>query len=200
MGGDHWLTEKLGYWDESYHVPLIVVDPRPEAEAGRGTVVDAVTESVDILPTICEYIGAEIPLQADGWSLAPFSRAEGAPEHWRDTAHFEWDFSDPSGRVTESLLNVPMSHCALAVSRGPSHKYVQFATATDVFPPLLFDLRADPQQIHNLCAEPGEGWAETAWECTQELLQWRMRSAERTLSGHFLSPERGLVTSRDSWR
>ena len=28
MGGDHWLLEKLGYWDESYHVPLIVVDPR----------------------------------------------------------------------------------------------------------------------------------------------------------------------------
>ena len=24
MGGDHWLTEKLGYWDESYHIPLIV--------------------------------------------------------------------------------------------------------------------------------------------------------------------------------
>ena len=77
MGGDHWLLEKLGYWDESYHVPLIVVDPRPEAEAGRGTVVDAVTESVDILPTICEYIGAEVPLQADGWSLAPFSRGRG---------------------------------------------------------------------------------------------------------------------------
>ena len=53
MGGDHWLLEKLGYWDESYHVPLIVVDPRPEADASRGRVVDAVTESVDILPTIC---------------------------------------------------------------------------------------------------------------------------------------------------
>ena len=200
MGGDHWLLEKLGYWDESYHVPLIVVDPRPEAEPGRGTVVDAVTESVDILPTICEYIGAEVPLQADGWSLAPFTRAEGVPAHWRETAHFEWDFSDPSNQLAERLFNIPMSHCALAVSRGPSHKYVQFATAADVFPPLLFDLRQDRQQIHNLCAEPGDGWTNTAWECAQELLQWRMRSAERTLSGHLLSPESGLVTSRDSWR
>jgi len=200
MGGDHWLLEKLGYWDESYHVPLIVVDPRPGAEAGRGTIVNAVTESVDVLPTICEYIGAEVPLQADGWSLAPFIRAEGVPAHWRETAHFEWDFSDPSGRTVERLLNIPMSHCALAVSRGPSHKYVQFATAGDVFPPLLFDLRADPQQIHNLCAEPGDGWTNTAWHGAQELLQWRMRSAERTLSGHFLSPGSGLVISRDSWR
>ena len=29
MGGDHWLLEKLGFWDESYHVPLIVADPAP---------------------------------------------------------------------------------------------------------------------------------------------------------------------------
>ena len=36
MGGDHWLLEKLGYWDESYHVPLIVVDPRPEADGAGG--------------------------------------------------------------------------------------------------------------------------------------------------------------------
>jgi arylsulfatase A-like enzyme len=200
MGGDHWLLEKLGYWDESYHVPLIVVDPRRQADAGRGSIVDAVTESVDILPTICEFIGAEVPLQADGWSLAPFISGQGAPEHWRDTAHFEWDFSDPSTGMVEQFLGVPMSHCSLAVSRGPTHKYVQFATGPHVFPPLLFDLRHDPEQVHNLCAESGSAWVQAAWEGAQELLQWRMRTSERTLSGHFLSPTAGLVTSRDSWR
>src|SRR6202020_1336556 len=87
MGGDHWLLEKLGYWDESYHVPLIVVDPRSEADGSRGRVVEAVTESVDILPTICDYMGVDVPLQADGWSLAPFTRGQPTPEHWRDTAH-----------------------------------------------------------------------------------------------------------------
>jgi arylsulfatase A-like enzyme len=200
MGGDHWLLEKLGYWDESYHVPLIVVDPRPEADAGRGSVIHSFTESVDILPTICDFMGTEVPLQADGWSLSPFLNDEGAPEHWRDTAHFEWDFSDPAARMVESFLNVPMSHCSLAVSRGASRKYVQFATPSSIFPPLLFDLREDPDQIHNLCAEPGGAWKPMAWECTQELLQWRMRTSERTLSGHFLSPETGLVSSRDTWR
>ncbi len=79
MGGDHWLLEKLGFWDESYHVPLIVVDPRPEADGARGTMVDAVTESVDVLPTICDFMGVEVPLQADGWSLGPFLRDEPAP-------------------------------------------------------------------------------------------------------------------------
>jgi arylsulfatase A-like enzyme len=200
MGGDHWLLEKLGYWDESYHVPLIVVDPRRTADAGRGSVVRSVTESVDVLPTICDFIGAEVPLQADGWSLSPFINGEGAPEHWRDTAHFEWDFSDPAAQTVETFLNLPMSHCSLAVSRSATRKYVQFATPSEVFPPLLFDLREDPDQIHNLCTDTGGSWKTMAWECTQELLQWRMRTAERTLSGHFVSPETGLVTSRDTWR
>ncbi len=200
MGGDHWLLEKLGYWDESYHVPLIVVDPRPEADAGRGRVVDAVTESVDVLPTICEYLGAEVPLQADGWSLAPFLRGEAAPEHWRDTAHFEWAFSDPVNRMAEEAFGIPMSHCSLAVSRGPRSKYVQFAAASSLLPPLLFDLEADPQQVHNLCTEGGTSAQETAWEGAQELLRWHMRTADQTLSGSFLHPERGLVTARDEWR
>jgi len=32
------------------------------------------------------------------------------------------------------------------------------------------------------------------------LLQWQMRTAERTLSDSFLDPERGLVEARDTWR
>ncbi len=200
MGCDHWLLEKLGYWDESYHVPLIVVDPRDEAERGRGQIVEAFTESVDVLPTICEFLGAEVPLQADGWSLAPFVQGAGTPEHWRDTAHFEWDFSGPANQMAEQYFGVPMSHCSLAVSRGATHKYVQFAAASSVLPPLLFDLEADPQQVHNLCQNPDAAAIEMAWEATQELLRWRIRSSERTLSGHFVSPETGLVSARDTWR
>ncbi|HEY1652171.1 MAG TPA: sulfatase-like hydrolase/transferase [Acidimicrobiales bacterium] len=199
MGGDHWLLEKLGYWDESYHVPLIVVDPRPEAEGGRGNVVDAVTESVDVLPTICECLGAEVPLQADGWSLAPFLRGESLPGHWRDTAHFEWSFSDPVNQLAETGFGIPMSHCALEVGRGPRYKYVQFAAASDLLPPLLFDLAEDPGETVNLLAD-GRNGHEAAWACTQELLQWHMRTAERTLSGSLLHAERGLVKARDSWR
>jgi arylsulfatase A-like enzyme len=200
MGGDHWLLEKLGFWDESYHVPLIVVDPRPQANAARGTIVEAVTESVDVLPTICDFLGLEVPLQADGWSLAPFLHGEPSPPHWRDTAHFEWSFSDPANLLAETAFGIPMSHCALAVSRGPRHKYVQFAADAALLPPLLFDLSNDPEQTHNLLAEEGAGVGDAAWAATRELLQWQMRTAERTLSGSFLDRERGLVTARDTWR
>ncbi|HWD54223.1 MAG TPA: sulfatase-like hydrolase/transferase [Acidimicrobiales bacterium] len=199
MGGDHWLLEKLGYWDESYQVPLIVVDPRAEADRSRGSVVDAVTESVDVLPTICEFLGADVPLQADGWSLAPFLDGEPAPAHWRDTAHYEWNFSDPANQLAEKAFGIPMSHCALEVGRGPRYKYVQFAAASDLMPPLLFDLFEDPGQTSNLLAGD-RNEHEVAWACAQELVRWHMRTAERKLSGSFLHAERGLVQTRDTWR
>jgi hypothetical protein len=76
---------------------------------------------------------------------------------------------------------------------------VQFATSSDVMPPLLFDLDADPEQVVNLCAD-GRAARELAWEGAQELLRWHMQTAERTLSGSFLHAARGLVTARDEWR
>jgi hypothetical protein len=66
-------------------------------------------------------------------------------------------------------------------------------------PPLLFDLLEDPDQTHNLLAEGGAG-DQAALACAQELAQWHMRTAERTLSGSLLHAERGLVEARDTWR
>jgi arylsulfatase A-like enzyme len=197
MGCDHWLVEKLGYWDESYHVPLVVRDPGPEGGAGRGRVVTEFTESVDVLPTICDWLGIDVPLQADGWSLRPYLRGEAVPEHWRDEAHFEWHFSDPRSRSAERFLGLPMSHCSLAVARGRRTKYVQFSADRSVFPPLLFDLEADPRQLEDRLGRPGG--TDLGWEAAQRLVQWRMRNEERTLSGRLLT-ESGPVESRDAWR
>ena len=80
--------------------------------------------------------------------MAAHARSSGAsttPEHWRDTAHFEWSFADPVARYAERALGLPMSHCSLAVSRGPRYEFVQFGASPDVFPPLLFDLESDPE-------------------------------------------------------
>src|SRR6202021_106383 len=123
-------------------------------------------------------LGAEVPLQADGWSLAPFVETGAAPEHWRDTAHFEWAFSDPVNRYAEQAFGLPMSHCSLAVSRGPRHKYVQFGAAAG--------LRAGAGAGKGNGRAPADSDVlDAAWAASQELLQWHMRTAERTLSGSF---------------
>ncbi len=198
--GDHWLIEKLGWWDESYHVPLIVCDPRPEARARLGTVVDAPTEHVDVLPTLCTWMGVDPPLQCDGRSLEPFlvddSGADGAVA-WRTAVHWEWDFRNPWLRLAEDALGIPMEQCCLDVVRDERWKYVHFATDLSVLPPLLFDLQADPDQVQDLAADAGH--ASVVADRVGEVLRWRMRHDERTLTGHMVTPE-GLVVRRDPHR
>ena len=43
---------KQGFFESSYHIPMIIRDPRPEAADIRGTVVAQFSEHVDVLPTI----------------------------------------------------------------------------------------------------------------------------------------------------
>ena len=198
MGGDHWMVGKAGYFDESYHVPLVVRDPRPGADAGRGRVVSSFTESVDVVPTILEWLGLDVPGQADGWSLR--WALEGAPEpsHWRRAAHVEWDFRDPASRRPEARLGIPSAHCVLNMVRSDHDKYVQFAAEGSVLPPLFFDLDADPQQRHDLHAEPGS--AAACLEAAQRLLRWRMANDDRTLANIVVTPDRGAVSTADGWR
>src|SRR6056297_2000246 len=55
--GDHWMGEKQFFQDASTRVPLIIYDPSPEADATRGTVCDALVESIDLAPTFVEVAG-----------------------------------------------------------------------------------------------------------------------------------------------
>ena len=35
---------KMGFFDQSYHIPCIIADPRPAADTSRGSVVEAFSE------------------------------------------------------------------------------------------------------------------------------------------------------------
>ena len=68
--GDHWLLGKLGYFDESYHIPLIIRDPTNPQSNGR--IIEEFTENVDVMPTILDWVDLPLPVQCDGRSLSPF--------------------------------------------------------------------------------------------------------------------------------
>ena len=60
--GDHGLLGKLGWFDQSYHLPLIIADPaRPDA---HGTVVSAFSEGVDLMPTLLDTLDIADPAYA----------------------------------------------------------------------------------------------------------------------------------------
>jgi arylsulfatase A-like enzyme len=191
MLGDHYLLHKLGWFDASYHVPLLVRDPRAEADARRGTVVDEFTEHVDVLPTLLDLLDADVPLQCDGRALTGFLRAH-APDDapWRRDVHFEFDFRDAGSDLLERALDLTLEECSIAVLRDEHGKYVHFAG----MPPIFFDLDADPAQLENRAEDPA--YAARVLAYAQRMLSWRMQHQERTLSGMKLTGHAGLVERR----
>jgi arylsulfatase A-like enzyme len=178
MLGDHWLLGKDGFFPQAFHVPLIIVDPAAEA---RGRVVEAFSEHVDLLPTLLDRLGLEIPLQCDGASLVPWLAGE-TPAGWREAAHFEHDFRDVETKDYERALGLPSQRCALAVRQSEVCAYVHF----NGLPALCYDLAADPHQFQNIAADPQRA-AEVLAQA-QAMLTWRMDMAERRLTGCKLTP------------
>lgn len=183
MLGDHWLWGAEGYFDEAFQVPLIIRDPRLAKHCG---VVDAFTESIDIVPTILDAVGGKLPPQLDGRSLRPFLNG-GTPSNWRDAVHWEFDFRDTTTRAVQHALGLPTEQCSLAVIRNHRYKYVHFSG----LPALFFDLERDPGQFEDRAGDPA--YADRLYRYAQQMLSWRMANEDRTLTGYFAGSERLLV-------
>lgn len=178
--GDHGLREKLGYFEQSYHIVGIVRDPR--RVHAHGTVVKEFTENVDIVPTIAEALGHEVPLQCDGYPLTPF--LEGVrPDSWRNATSYEYDwrhiFITKEGRSWPWDRRLERQN--LAVRRSNDSAYVQFGDGSW----LAFDLALDPTW-RTTFDDPSR-----VLPLAQDMLTWRSRNAERTLSG-FLVQDGGM--------
>jgi hypothetical protein len=177
--GDHHLAGKLGYHDESFRIPLVIVDPDAPDQAGR--IEDAPTESIDLMPTIIDWLGGEVPRACDGRSLRPLV-LDMKPADWRTELHYEYDFRDTFHSRAETELGLHMDECTLLVIQDAKWKYVHFTT----LPPLLFDLERDPGQFTNVAEDPAH--AAIAKDYAQKALSWRMVHADRTLTHYRASP------------
>jgi len=180
--GDHWLWGKGGFYDGSYHVPLIIRDPR-HLDAPR-ILTQHFSESVDLMPTLLERVGLEVPETCDGRSLWPLIEGP-APRQWRAQTFWEFDFRSVDSDKSETALDLRPDQCSLNVIRDRRYKYVHFTA----LPPLLFDLEADPLELHDVAAQPR--YLGVLSEYAGKLLSQRMLHADRTLTNYRLTP-RGL--------
>lgn len=156
--GEHALrgAGKGTPYDHDVRVPLVIHPP-------GGTVARterAVVQNTDLLPTLLDLAGAELPAELDGASLLPLlddSADSSARRGWRKAAFIEYagfqkrpeSFRVDPDRVAEADHAPP--HVAL---RTRDYLYVDYGKL-DGTPPRpgraeYFDLRADPYQLHNL--------------------------------------------------
>jgi arylsulfatase A-like enzyme len=191
--GDHWLIEKVGYADPSYRIPLIIRWPGHTGRAGR--VVEAFTESVDVLPTLLDLLGGEIPDFCDGASLRPFldNDLEGlhTPPRWREFVVTEYDFRDPTSSWITDVYGLRHDQCGICVIRDHSGKYVHFG---GYFPALFFDLDTDPGELVNRADDPA--YTPRVLTYAQRMLDARMQHADARLTGYRVTGD-GLVHNPD---
>ncbi|WP_375698513.1 sulfatase-like hydrolase/transferase [Pseudophaeobacter sp. TrK17] len=181
MLGDRHSWGKFTVYDAAYKTPLIIRMPGNGAQAG--SVVQQMTESIDLTPTILDWVGQEIPNSMDGASLVPLLRGE-IPSDWRQYTYSELDFGDPQGQtIWQQMLATPTSQSSLAILRDGRFSLVEFAAD---LPPLLFDHQG-AGEMENLAQAPALQ-ADLA-RLTRQMLRHRMRNADHSLSLHSITTD-----------
>ncbi len=186
--GDHWLGEKDLFHDPSVKVPMIIYDPRAEAEDTRGTVCNALVESIDLLPTFVEAAGGTVADHIlEGRSLTPWLHGE-RPE-WRDYVISEFDYS-PTPQAVK--LGLSPKECRLFMVFDGRFKMMH---AEGGFRPMLFDLESDPNEFVDLAKS--DDHQDVIDRLYSHLAEWGRRCSQRvTRSDHDIQNMRGRSVRR----
>ncbi len=134
-------------------------------------------------------MGQDIPLQCDGASLLPWLKGD-TPSKWRDAVYWLFDFRDIELAIPEKALGLAHDECSLLVCRDDSFKYVHCVN----LPPLLFDLRNDPEELHNLAEEPD--YQAVLLDYAQKMLSWRMKNEFGALDHYKVTSNGKMVLAR----
>tara|TARA_Y100000588_G_scaffold91114_1_gene98336 strand:- start:2857 stop:3813 length:957 start_codon:yes stop_codon:yes gene_type:complete len=169
MAGDHGMLEKRSMYDESSRVPLIIRAPKISTEK---RVVSGNFGHVDLVPTLLELLGLEVPEGLDGKSVAEVLESEG---NLRNNEVFvEWN---GIGSIEDRLLGTPDIN---SMHQAPWRTIVYRdwklnLCATDKCE--LYNLREDPHELTNLIDSPDH-------QDTVRLLSTKIRTWQYKTNDH----------------
>ncbi len=161
-----------------------------------GQRLDAPVSLVDVLPTLCELVGAPIPDGVQGRSLAPLLRGEPAPEEEfasiyaelgyggvpyredeRPELHFRYE-----GPSIDELNTVTMSGGTRMVREGRHKMTVDLDGRVE-----LYDVVDDPVELVDLADDAA--FAEVRDRLLVRLLRWSIRVSDDLPRGAYIPKE-----------
>lgn len=163
MLGDHYLWRKSVPYEPSARVPLMIRAPE-RFGLQRRAVVDLPVCLEDIMPTVLEMAGVEVPDTVEGRSLVPLLRGE--RPRWRECLHIE---------------HAPLHH-SLTDGREKFIWFVQDGREQ------FFDLANDPHEMHNLAEAPAAAERVARWR--RRLVETLKGRPEGFSDGNRLIPGR----------
>ena len=176
MLGDHGLWGKGTFHDAAFHVPLVVHAPGKPPRA-----IEAMTESVDLAPTILDWAGCAVPHSMDGRSLLPLLETG---RGGRAVTFSEHDFGNPvAPTAQQAALGLSADEANLAVLRTDTHRLVHFAGA---LPQVLFDMTAEGEARDVSTGIEGRS---ICLDLSRKMLCHRMTNPEGTFARTMVSDQ-----------
>ena len=136
--GDHGLYDKRFMYEASVRMPFLVRWP---GVTKPGSVQASLAINPDFAPTFMALAGLPVPADMQGRSLIPLLKGQ-APADWRTSFYYRY-YHDPGDHNTRAHYGV----------RTATHKLIGF-WKKDQWE--MFDLVKDPDEMHNLYADPAQ--------------------------------------------
>jgi len=149
---EHGWFDKRWIYDESIHMPFIVRWP---GVVKPGTRFSEFIQNIDYAETFVDMAGGKVPEGLHGHSLVPVLRGK-TPGDWRKSVYYHY-YQEPTHNVAR--------HYGVRTDR------YTLAFFYDKNEWELFDNQKDPQQLHNVYADPA--YAKTVGELKAELTRLR---------------------------
>lgn len=141
MLGNHHMWAKRLFYENSANIPMILVGVKGDERVGYNQVDDRLAGWQDVMPTLLDLCGIEIPDSVEGMSMVGDKRRD-------------WFY----GEVGED------AH-ATRMIRDERHKLIYYAVGNYS---QLFDLETDPRELSDLATDPAH--AETLARLTGILI------------------------------
>lgn len=136
--GEHGWFDKRFMYEESMHTPLIMRMPKEFSKRGD---IPQMVQNIDYAPTFLDIAGAEIPADIQGVSLLPLLKGEN-PKDWRKSLYYHF-YEFPAEHMVKRHYGV----------RTERYKLIHFYNDVDVWE--LYDLKEDPNEMHNIFGQLG---------------------------------------------
>ena len=134
--GDHGLYDKRFMMEETLKMPFLLRWP---AAVKAGTVNTDIITNVDFASFFCDVAGAPRPENYQGRSFRP-NITTGTPKDWRQSFYYRY-------YIEGGEHNTP-AHYGVRTHR---YKLIRYYKQDEWE---LFDLRKDPEELHNLYGDP----------------------------------------------
>ena len=134
--GAHQWNQKTVLYEEVANIPFIVCLPGGR-NAGK-VLPQLVNNGVDIMPTICDWAGAEVPEGRSGLSIRDVAEAGDPALHLRDYVVTETNFNQTAGTLGWMV-------------RTPKYKYVLYDKGQ--YREQLYDMETDRGEMVNLAVD-----------------------------------------------